>query len=304
MLGVSVTKVDKKIALFGLALAAVYYYLGSEWWVDVLSSFAVHFALLFLAGAVVALFHLRLLIAALNLTFAVLALSPLLLQQAPTTVRSADVQFALQNVHSQNIDHAPVLKALKESKADVFGLLEVNEAWLKDIKQHFPKYKVIARPRDDNFGLALVTRIPVKSHRFIESTQGVPSLEVLLMTERGPLLLELLHAPPPLGKKAWQRRNLLIRTALKRARGSRHPALLLGDFNLTPTSPQWKALFESSDFKRAGLPFGTWPALGGNFGICIDHLLISKRIEVSSASTLPRTSSDHRAQLIGIRLTR
>ena len=106
------------------------------------------------------------------------------------------------------------------------------------------------------------------------------------------------HPHVPLTAPGLHARNRLLSVAGDTAEES-EAFILMGDFNLTPWSPTFRAL----PGKRAGDPrfVQTWPVAWGPLGIPIDHIMISENLELVEARLLPHTGSDHRAILARFR---
>ena len=78
--------------------------------------------------------------------------------------------------------------------------------------------------------------------------------------------------------------------------------IIVGDFNLTPWTPEFKSL----PGKRAGDPrfVSTWDSERFWTGIPIDHVLINDQLELVEAKILPHVGSDHRPVYAKVRLKR
>lgn len=106
------------------------------------------------------------------------------------------------------------------------------------------------------------------------------------------------HPHIPITAPGLNARNALLRAAGDAANESAS-FILMGDFNLTPWSPTFRAL----PGKRAGDPrfVQTWPVAWGPLGIPIDHIKVSDDLELVETQLLPPTGSDHRAILARFR---
>ena len=76
------------------------------------------------------------------------------------------LRLVAQNVHTANKRSDLVLEFLRRADADVLLLMEVNERWLnvlESLRTNYPH--VTAEPREDNFGIALFSRLPLTNMR-------------------------------------------------------------------------------------------------------------------------------------------
>ncbi|MCH2109103.1 MAG: endonuclease/exonuclease/phosphatase family protein [Polyangiaceae bacterium] len=314
-------KFERYLALFGLGYILLSRFVSPDWWLDLAASFELQLAALLVAGAVLALLRLRFLMMFCHLLLVLFILYPVLISgrlveqkalalrnialplHAASQPNADSLRIALQNVRRQNSLRVRLLQSLRQTEPDIIGLLEVDEDWMGAIRSTFPSWKVVAVPREDNFGLALLSRVPFLDHKIHRTnSEGLPSIEVAISTFDGPVRVELVHAMPPLGRVAWQLRNQQIEEALLRARKAEQLSILLGDFNLTPTSPSWSKLIAPSTLQRVGAPWGTWPAALSGFGLCLDHVLVSEGIAPTSTLILPALGSDHRGQFVSVKL--
>ncbi len=100
------------------------------------------------------------------------------------------------------------------------------------------------------------------------------------------------HPMIPVTPAGIATRNAMLESASEAA-AEAESFILLGDFNLTPWSRQYRRL----PGKRAGDPrfISTWPVSFGPLGIPIDHIMFSEDLELVEAKILPPIGSDHRA---------
>ena len=80
---------------------------------------------------------------------------------------------------------------------------------------------------------------------------------------------------------------------------------MIGDFNLTPFSPYFRAFADASGLRpvRAGFwPKSTWPGMLASawLGIPIDHAFIADDLKVVSHEIGPHLGSDHLPVLITV----
>lgn len=209
------------------------------------------------------------------------------------------------NLNSQNTDHARVAAFIRSEDPDLVLLLEVNERWLtalESVARGYPHR--IARPRGDNFGIALWTRLPVDRLEIARIGSGLPSAVARLLTPQGCLTLLGTHPPPPAGASLAAERDQQIEAVARKLSASEGERVLLGDLNLTSWSPVFDDLIADSGLRDTRTGFGlqaTWPTWFWPLSIPIDHCLISAGLRVVDRRVGPEIGSDHRPIVIELR---
>lgn len=80
---------------------------------------------------------------------------------------------------------------------------------------------------------------------------------------------------------------------------------MLGDFNITPWSPHFRAFIEASGLSDCAIGHGldpTWPSQLLALGIRIDHCFKSPHWRTLDARVGPSVDSDHRPMLVDLQL--
>ena len=202
------------------------------------------------------------------------------------------------NVHTENQRSDLVLKFLQTADADVVLLMEVNKAWmnaLQPLRTNYPQ--VIAKPREDNFGIALFSRLPLTNSELIELGKAeVPSIATTISMGGQPVFLLGTHPLPPGSAEYARLRNEQLQEIAALIRRKSMAAIVLGDLNCTPWSPYFTDLLRDGGLKntspRRGL-FGSWPAWMPLARIPLDHGLVSQNIRVIEKRLGPPVGSDH-----------
>ena len=292
---------EGQLSILGIAMACAMLFADAAWWTDVLASFRGHLGLAVLLGSVLALARKSWSVAVVDVLVAGFLLMPLSMEQTPKASGVTDLRLAIHNVHTANRDFAPALESMESTAPDVMAFFEVDEGWEQAIRHRFPSREIIASPRSDNFGIALVSRVPIAGMVFETPPIGVPSIDATVTTSGGPIRLILTHPVPPLSEEWWEARNTQLAAILRRVRDSEIPVVIAGDFNLTPTSPAWSQIVGSSGMRRAGWPVGTWPSWLGPVGLPSDPILTSPGLSRGAFAALPGSGSDHRGLVVGLR---
>jgi endonuclease/exonuclease/phosphatase (EEP) superfamily protein YafD len=296
-------------------LASVAGLAGGAWWVlDLFSHFrAQYFLGLLLAAIGLALLRrprTALLFAVAAVGNAVLILPLYLGGSSATNPAAGSLRLLLVNVSTSNTRHDLVLDLVRDVDPDLLVLLEVDDAWiggLAPIDDRLPH--AIARPRPDNFGIALYSRRPARTHR-IETlgSAAVPSIVAAFGDEddadRQSFTLIATHPLPPSGRRNSALRNEDLRGLASLVRTIDGPVLVLGDLNATPWSHHFRRLVRETGLRDSTRGFGlqpTWPTdMLRPLRIPIDHCLVSEDLVVIDRRTGPDIGSDHLPLIIEI----
>ncbi|HEX9792741.1 MAG TPA: endonuclease/exonuclease/phosphatase family protein [Planctomycetota bacterium] len=229
-------------------------------------------------------------------------LAPLWLGETPAPasalVDALPLRVYFANVKGRLGVQEAQLASLRASEADVVVLAEVGGPWLEALaflEEDLPY--TFARPRDDDFGLALFSRWPLLEAEALLLDGKVPTLSVLVDTPAGPLRVFGTHAPPPHWRPLRHARQLEELATVVAA--SPEPVVVAGDFNATPWSPRLRQLLRRTGLRRSGAGHGylaTWaPRWFPVTALPIDHVLVRGPIEARGFATGPRQGSDHRS---------
>jgi endonuclease/exonuclease/phosphatase (EEP) superfamily protein YafD len=296
-----------------VCLATVTGFLGRLWWIfELTSHFRLHLALAL--GALAILWAIKRrwrLTAVCGVAAAVNAgLVSFLLWPAdnPEATASPRLRLVALNVHTANQRSDLVLEFLRRADADVLLLMEVNERWLNalgSLRANYPH--VIAESREDNFGIALFSRLPLTNMAVVEFGKAeLPSITATIAVGGQGIFLLGTHPLPPGSAENAQLRNEQLRDMAAHVRRQTMPAIVLGDLNCTPWSPYFCELLRESGLKNSsqgrGL-FGSWPAWLPCAKISLDHCLVAPSIHVSNKQLGPQVGSDHLPLVIDLQIS-
>lgn len=208
------------------------------------------------------------------------------------------------NVHTGNTDRAAVLSYLRSTDADVIVLMEVDTAWvqaLAEIEHSYPHVRTA--PRDDNFGLALYSRIPLQHVELLQLPgEATPSLLARFTWQDRDLALLGIHPLPPIGRTLSELRDTQLSTTALLVAELDQPVLLIGDLNATPWSNGLRLLRTGNQLgQRSPDPAWqpTWLATTP-FAVPIDHALVTPPLVITGRTIGPDVGSDHRPQLLEV----
>lgn len=295
-------------------LATVTGFLGRCWWIfELTSHFRLHLAILLAVMTAVWALRRRWRMAATCSAAAtvnsLLVLGLLWPEAPPRATDGPRLKLVAINVHTANERSDLVLEYLRRENVDVVLLLEVNERWmnaLSSLRTHYPQ--VIAEPREDNFGVALFSRLPLTNSAVVEfGMSEVPSIAVTVTVEGQNVFLLGTHPLPPGSAESARRRNEQFREIAARIRRCAMPAIVLGDLNATPSSPYFSQLLRESGLKNTSQGrgcFGSWPAWLPCGRIALDHCLVSTSIRIRNKQLGPQVGSDHLPVMIDLQIPR
>lgn len=207
------------------------------------------------------------------------------------------------NVQRVNSRKQEVLEYLRAADADVIVLMEVDRHWmqaLQALQETHPHQ--LAQARDDNFGIALFSRIAVAEAATPALTDsGVPSIVATLQHQGRELVLIGTHPPPPVGARLAGLRDQQLRALARRVAAESRPVLLVGDLNATPWSHGVRQLTSGRlGFRGASKPWiPTW-RFGSVLAVPIDHALCTAPLRITGHAIGPDVGSDHRPVAISI----
>jgi endonuclease/exonuclease/phosphatase (EEP) superfamily protein YafD len=204
----------------------------------------------------------------------------------------------LVNVHTANTRYEDVRNAFLESDPDFVVLEEINQTWMQKLKSLHERYPYSdARPREDNFGIALLSKHPlVQSDIVYLGEAGVPSVFAILDLNGQQISLLGTHPVPPASPDGAELRNGQLERVATFVNSLPEPRMILGDLNVTPWSPYFRKLLAATGMKDSGKGRGiqtTWPAHVFVLRIPIDHCLVSSAIRILDRRTGPNVGSDH-----------
>jgi endonuclease/exonuclease/phosphatase (EEP) superfamily protein YafD len=146
---------------------------------------------------------------------------------------------------------AQVIQAIRSSGADVIGLEELNRRQANVIEDAASDlYPWISTFGDSYEGRGVLSRLPLVSVELVHLVADRP--DVLAVVDTGSILLSVIvgHPRPQLlrrGRVRFQMSSLRQILRLGRLARERSPAVLLGDFNMSPRHPGYNR------FEKLGL---------------------------------------------------
>lgn len=219
---------------------------------------------------------------------------------------TASLKVLSFNVLCSNRNHAELREWVRMANPDVAFFAEVGPEWaavLEGLRPILPYHAVV--PREDNFGVAILSKYPLRSTRLITANElPTAAIRVELTVAGREVMVIGAHPPPPLSERLAVERNETLAALAGEARNCQGPMILMGDLNATPWCDGMQPLYAAGlrDARR-GLEFGpTWRRLNPLVAIPIDHILTKGAVSVVRCQTGPAQGSDHRPLLADLRL--
>jgi endonuclease/exonuclease/phosphatase (EEP) superfamily protein YafD len=289
------------IVLITTSLATVLGYFGTNnWFFDLFSHFKLQYLISFAFGLSILLLTKRK-IALCFLPFAVLTASeiiPLYVGGAKNLALSKTFKIVCINLLSSNGEFDSVETFIKSESPDVLVLQEMTELWQIMLEPTLSGYQYqTVIPRDDNFGIALYSRLELTSSQILNlGNSGLPSVEVEFKLGHDRLTLLATHPLPPVGREYFDSRNSQLFALSNYAIQSKNELILIGDLNCSSFSNHFKILIKDANLIDTRNGFGilsTWPTWFSMMKTTLDHCLISEGLSVKSRSVGGFIGSDH-----------
>jgi len=300
------------LVLAGLTLASALSFGGAWWWrLDLLAHFHALYLLLALlaAASVAALRWWRLALWAAVLTaFEAVLVLPLysLVVVAPTPAPGAPrLRVVSYNMLHGNPSTPAAAAHIATLEPDVVVLLEASAPQIELFSAALPGWYAFAEPRNDPFGIAVLTREPPTSMQVLTpGPSWMPAIEVVLPLGDRSVTILAVHPPPPVSERNTRTRDELLYALPAWTTDPDEAVIVVGDLNATPWSSTLRSLLAAGRLRstqRFGL-HGTWPAWLGPLGLPIDHALVAGPLEPVGRTIEPAFGSDHRMLFVELEL--
>ncbi|MFM8413809.1 MAG: endonuclease/exonuclease/phosphatase family protein [Planctomycetota bacterium] len=201
------------------------------------------------------------------------------------------------NVFADNEQQDRVLAYLRERDADVVVLIEVDAAWAQAFEALAALYPHrVVEPRDDKFGIAVLSRLPLESPRVERVAAGPPVILATLPRGGRGCLLVAAHPQAPITADWSARRDAQLAAIGDIAAMESRPVIVAGDLNATPWSHGFRQLIRLRGLRDSAQGRGVQPTWNARYWaprIPIDHVVVSPEVQVISRTIGPDVGSDH-----------
>jgi len=215
---------------------------------------------------------------------------------SPDSTTSITILHA--NVYAHNQEYELFVELIRKEQPDVVFVQEIGEplqAALLVLHEDYPYREVVSR--NDNFGIAVYSRLPLGSVVQHESPPfGYPGLIVTTRIDSELLTLISTHPMPPIGRIEFEGRNQQLQDVGELVNAAPRPLVLIGDLNISMWAHHYGKLIEQTGLRNARTGFGvlpSWPVHLPFAMIPIDQCLVSSNIGVVNIRTGPDIGSDH-----------
>ena len=307
--------------LFVWLLAALFAMLGRHWWpLELFAHFRLVYlgaALLFALLAVTASWRWALLVLAAGLPHLYVVLEPAWSAQAATASPASTsaapgrpVRVLSANVFFYNRETERLRVLIARERPDIVVLQEFALHWPATLKGLPPAYRFHVTHRGTDG--AIVSRHPIRAKGVLGAGE-LRFAPVWADIDVGGTLVRVIgvHTALPLDRWGYRNQSRYLDVVAKAARDFGGPVIVAGDFNLTHWTGRFSRFSAAGRLRRVaptGLLARTWypPTLGALapvLALPIDHVLVRGPIRVVDARIGPEIGSDHRPQIVNLRLT-
>ncbi len=205
------------------------------------------------------------------------------------------------NVLSSNTQFNRVQTFINQEDPDILVISEYTSSWQSNLTlQNYPYF--IESVRNDNFGIALFSKLPLTEKEILHlGEERFPVVKASVTLNDQSTTVIGVHLENPIGPKSMDLQNLQLDQVVDKF-GQLSSIILAGDMNLTSFTRQFRTLkrkLNLIDSREGFTRQASWPTLLPSFlRIPIDHVLVSKDIEVIERSLGPEVGSDHLPVLI------
>jgi endonuclease/exonuclease/phosphatase (EEP) superfamily protein YafD len=288
------------VTLFLGFLTVIGFY-GQKWWVfELAAHFRVQYFYLLAGISLLFLIGRKKWFAVVSLAFTLTNLTlilPFYLSIPSAHASGETYRFLFSNLLKSNTNYSEVRALIQETNPDIILFAEVNQSWMSELSSVLADYPYQqTRVQEDNYGIALFSRLPVEQSEVVSfGERRRPSLLVDFILDGEKLRVIGTHPPPPIaGVYAWERNQQISRIA-RFVADQTDEVIVAGDLNMTSWSPNFSSLLESG-LRDSRIGFGvqaSWPTDNRLLMIPIDHILVSRGIDIHRRELGPHIGSDH-----------
>lgn len=205
-----------------------------------------------------------------------------------------NISIGLFNVLTSNDNYQQLIKQIENEHPKVVILQEIDEKWIDnttELKTNYPY--ILQHPREDNFGIAIYSKIPFKSSEIEYWTEAeVPVIHAALIND---IEIYGIHTLPPVNENYFKIRNKMLKQINEI---SDKKVIICGDLNTTVYSPSYKKFVGAANLQDAQIAAknvsGTWNTRHFPlFRIPLEHILYSEHFSFKNFYIGKNFGSDH-----------
>lgn len=229
-------------------------------------------------------------------------------RRAAADVPRPVLTILLFNVRTENRTPERVLEYLQRTRADIVVLQELNESWVQRLKPWSKEWNHLEYPQDDNFGLAVYSRLPRRKPTYdpMRDTTS-PALSAVFLFDEKSVEVLAVHPLPPGRGETWSIRNRQYESIAEWCRQGPGNRIVVGDLNSGPWSPFFRRLVRDGRLTDTRRGFGvvpSWPAMTPILWISVDWVLVPEKLQVVGVERGPDLGSDHYPHIVRLQWKR
>ncbi|PZD79322.1 endonuclease/exonuclease/phosphatase family protein [Mesonia sp. K7] len=214
---------------------------------------------------------------------------------------SKKLDIYVANVLQDNDKPQKLLAEINELNPQVVVLLETDTKWegyVADLEKEYPY--TVKKPLSNTYGLLIYSKKELINPKveFVVA-DSIPSVDTKLkLNEKDIIQVYVIHPTPPMPKhnpKSTDRDGEMMITA-KKARNSKIPTIVLGDFNdvaWSETTKEFQKLSRLLDPRIGRGFYSTYNADIFIFRWPLDHVFVSKEFVIDELDRGEHINSDH-----------
>lgn len=211
--------------------------------------------------------------------------------------KTSDLKVGLLNLYTPNKQYDNVRNELKNSKSDILIVQEIDDIWSSELFEVKKMYEYTYEiTRDDNFGIAVYSNIPVTGLKKINTGFfETPVMSVLCNKNGKEFEVIAIHTTPPISQPYFLNTKKMFEDLAEYISLNGRETIVAGDINSSMFSSNYKNFVKKSKLKDSGTIFQpTWTAYWFKiFRIPLDHIFTTKSFKIKSFSVGNKVGSDH-----------
>jgi endonuclease/exonuclease/phosphatase (EEP) superfamily protein YafD len=227
-------------------------------------------------------------------------------KQQIVSERSDVLRVMSFNICGNNTDTPAIVRSIRAVNPDVVMLVEVSSKMMEQITASLEN-EFLARFRSPGGGLGILSKLPLKSAQG-EKFAGSDATNLVASIEYHQREIKIIGTHPmvPKGWNLFEYRNRHLQAIGNYVKGTKDPVILLGDFNLTPWSPYYRQLVQTTGLHNTRMGFGILPTWTRSspcaelpnwlipiLNISIDHIFVTRDLQVVRTYVGDNGNSDH-----------
>lgn len=294
----------QRLAIIGTVIVVLSSAIGFagrfHWFADLFSHFRAQYAVFLALGSLLFLLYRNPVFFFVSTSFCALnlvALYPYCLENS-VSVSEGDYRLMLHNVNTDLGSPLRLLGSIDERDPCFIVLCETDFRWIEALQSLHDEYPYfIEHPRGDNFGIALYSKHPIRSHTVsFFSPARVPSIVANIESMNSALTIIATHPLPPAGAEYSSDRNRHLVKLAETVLEIDGNIIVAGDLNTTNWNYHFRKLIGEGKLVDSMAGFGmqpSWPAGVFPLYIPLDHVLYRGDIKVANREIGPSSLSDH-----------